>query len=46
MSWELKTGLIEYIKNQEEHHKTEPFLEEFKRLVKEAGLEWDERYDS
>jgi len=34
----------EYIANQEEHHRTVTFQEEFRRLLKKYGLEWDERY--
>jgi REP element-mobilizing transposase RayT len=33
-----------YIRRQEEHHRTESFQEEFLRLLEEHGLEWDERY--
>ena len=33
-----------YIANQEEHHKTESFQDEFRRLLRKYGLEWDERY--
>jgi len=33
-----------YIKNQIEHHKTESFIDEFKRLLREEGIEFDERY--
>lgn len=43
-SWSRRDGLIEYIKGQEEHHRKESFLDEFRRLVEEAGLEWDDRY--
>jgi hypothetical protein len=39
--WESKNGLIEYIKNQRRHHRRESFIDEFKRLLREAGLEWD-----
>ena len=35
---------IACIVNQEEHHKTEPFQEEYLRLLAKYGLEWDERY--
>ncbi len=42
-TWGEKAGLVEYIKNQEEHHRTESFMDEFKRLIREAGLEWDPR---
>ena len=33
-----------YIANQEEHHRTETFQDEFRRLLTKYGLEWDERY--
>ena len=33
-----------YILNQEEHHKTVSFQEEFRLFLKKAGLEFDERY--
>jgi REP element-mobilizing transposase RayT len=36
--------VMAYIKNQIEHHKTESFLDEFKRLLREEGVEFDERY--
>jgi putative transposase len=36
--------LREYIANQEEHHKTETFQEEFLRILKKYGVEYDERY--
>jgi len=36
--------LIEYVKNQEEHHKTKTFREEFIELLTEHGIEFDERY--
>ncbi|MBI5819409.1 MAG: IS200/IS605 family transposase [Verrucomicrobia bacterium] len=39
-----KDALIEYIKNQEEHHRTETFADEYKRFLKEAGIEFDERH--
>ena len=35
--------LIEYIKNQEQHHRTKTFREEYLELLKEAGIEYDER---
>ena len=37
-----KARLIEYIKNQEEHHKTVTFREEYGTLLAEAGMEPDE----
>lgn len=39
-----KDMIINYIKNQKEHHKTETFYDEFKRLLIETGIEFDEKY--
>jgi putative transposase len=39
-----KDILINYIKNQKEHHKTESFYNEFKRLLLENEIEFDEKY--
>lgn len=39
-----KDMLINYIKNQKEHHKTEVFYDEYKRLLIENGIEFDEKY--
>jgi REP element-mobilizing transposase RayT len=39
-----KDIIINYIKNQKEHHKMESFFEEFKRLLIENGIEFDEKY--
>ena len=36
--------LIEYIKRQEEHHTRTTFAEELRKLLEEAGIEFDERY--
>jgi putative transposase len=36
--------LVKYIQNQVEHHRTESFQHEFRRLLKKYGLSWDERY--
>ena len=36
--------LIEYIKNQVEHHRRESFQDEFRRLLKKYDIEYDERY--
>jgi putative transposase len=36
--------LIEYVKNQEEHHKTKTFKEEYIELLKEHEIEFDEKY--
>jgi len=39
-----KDKVIEYVKNQKEHHKTETFYDEYKRLLIENGIEFDEKY--
>ena len=39
-----KDRIINYIKNQKEHHKRENFYDEYKRLLNENGIEFDERY--
>ena len=39
-----KDRLIEYVKNQEEHHKIKTFREEYIELLNEQGIEFDERY--
>ena len=39
-----KDRLIEYVKNQEEHHKKITFKEEFINLLKETGVEYNEKY--
>ena len=36
--------VIKYIQNQEEHHKTVTFLEEYKGLLQQFEVDWDERY--
>ena len=37
-------GLIEYIKDQERHHRTISFRDEFRALLSEAGIHFDEKY--
>ena len=39
-----KDALIAYIIGQEEHHKKMTFEDELKKLLGEAGVEYDERY--
>ena len=39
-----KDMIINYIKKQKEHHKKEDFVEEYKRLLIENGIEFDEEY--
>jgi putative transposase len=37
-------ALKQYIQTQEEHHRQETFQDEFRRLLKKYGIEYDERY--
>ena len=39
-----KQAVIDYIKNQKEHHKVETFYDEYKRLLIENEVEFDEKY--
>jgi REP element-mobilizing transposase RayT len=39
-----KKNIINYIKNQQEHHKKESFVDEIKRLFKENGVDLDEKW--
>ena len=39
-----KDKLINYVKNQQEHHNTETFKEEYRRLLEEHNIKVDERY--
>jgi REP element-mobilizing transposase RayT len=39
-----KDMIIEYVKNQKEHHKKESFYDEYKRLLIENGIDFDEKY--
>ncbi len=39
-----KDELIEYVKNQVEHHKTISFKDEYKTLLKENGIDFNEKY--
>jgi Transposase and inactivated derivatives len=43
-SYSAKDRIINYIKNQEEHHRIVSFLEEYKTLLKEHKIEFDEKY--
>ena len=37
-------AVIEYIKNQREHHRRKTFQEEYIEFLKAVGIEYDERY--
>ena len=39
-----KDTIIKYVMNQQEHHKRENFREEFIKLLKENGVDYDEKY--
>lgn len=43
-SYKEKSILIRYIKNQKTHHDIESLEEEYRRLLKENGVAYDERY--
>jgi REP-associated tyrosine transposase len=43
-SIDRKDVLINYIKNQQEHHKVKIFREEYVELLKESHIEYDEKY--
>ena len=43
-SYKDKGRLIDYIKNQEAHHKAVSFKEELIELLKEHGVQYDEKY--
>jgi REP element-mobilizing transposase RayT len=36
--------LVSYIQTQEEHHQKESFQDELRRVMRQCGVEWDERY--
>jgi hypothetical protein len=37
-------ALLQYIDNQEEHHRTRTFKEELLELLEKYGVEYDEKY--
>ena len=39
-----KDASIEYIKNQEHHHRKRTFLDEYRELIEAAGMEFDKAY--
>ena len=42
--WKDKKMIVNYIKNQQHHHKKESFEDELKRLLHEQGIEVNEKY--
>ena len=43
-SYKDKDAIIRYVANQEDHHRTVTFAEEFEAMLKAAGIEYDPRY--
>ena len=39
-----KDHLIDYVKNQKEHHRRESFEDEYKNLLKEFHIDFDEKF--
>ena len=39
-----RSKVVSYIKSQKEHHYKENFIDEYKRLLKENGVVFDEKY--
>ena len=44
LSTDQKDAVIEYIKNQEEHHKKITFIDEFRQLLEKTGIQFDEKF--
>ena len=43
-TWRDKEMIVNYIKNQQEHHKKESFMDEYRRLLEEHGIVIDDKY--
>ncbi len=39
-----KEMIINYVKNQKVHHKNENYIDEYKRILKEHDIDFDEKY--
>ena len=44
MSTSQVSEVIDYIKNQREHHRKKTFQEEYLELLQKHGVDYDERY--
>lgn len=44
VGWSQVESVKNYIRNQKQHHEKVSFMEEYKRLLDENGIEYDERY--
>jgi len=42
--WKDKDMIVDYIKNQQLHHKKDYFEDELRRLLKEQGIKVNEKY--
>ena len=36
--------VVKYIENQKKHHQTQRYEDELMNMLKQAGIEWDDRY--
>ena len=43
-SYKDKNILVNYIRNQKQHHKKITFEDEYRTMLTEAGIKWDEKY--
>jgi REP element-mobilizing transposase RayT len=43
-SWHDKDMIVDYIKNQREHHKKADFASEYRKLLEEHGIKIDDRF--
>ena len=43
-TWHDKDMIVNYIKNQQEHHKTETFIDEYRRLLEEHGIKIGDKF--
>lgn len=44
IGWSQLDELLRYIDNQEQHHRTRTFQEEYREMLRKYGMEFDERY--
>jgi hypothetical protein len=44
IGWSQLEDLLHYIDKQEEHHRTQTFQEEYRKLLNRYHVEFDERY--
>jgi REP element-mobilizing transposase RayT len=44
VSYGHKDRVIRYIINQQQHHRKKTFIEEYRGLLEEMGIEFDEKY--